>query len=61
MDEGEIKMKTKIGNLHEELIIKDEPINQFSVLPSTENSNIPQKRCKLKQNGHVVFHSVQIS
>ena len=48
MDEGEIKMKTKIGNLHEELIIKDEPINHFSVLPSTENSNISQKKVQIK-------------
>ena len=48
MDEGEIKMKTKIGNLHEELIIKDEPINQFCVLPSTENSNIPSKKVQIK-------------
>ena len=48
MDEGEIKMKTKIGNLHEELIIKDEPINQSSVLPSTENSNIPSKKVQIK-------------
>ena len=48
MDEGEIKIKTKIGNLHEELIIKDEPINQFSVLPSTENSNIPSKKVQIK-------------
>ena len=48
MDEGEMNMKTKIGNLHEEFIIKDEPINQLSVLPSTENSNIPQKKVQIK-------------
>ena len=45
MNQGDIEMKSEV---HEELQIKDEPIDQFSVLPSTENTNMTYKDLHVK-------------
>ena len=37
MDQGDIEMKSEV---HEELLIKDEPIDQFYLTPSSKNTNM---------------------
>ena len=51
MNQGDIEMKSEV---HEELQIKDEPIDQFSLSPSSKNTNMPHQEADIRVLGSVL-------
>ena len=49
MDEGQIEMKDEIVHQHDELFIKDGPIVQSSVLPSTEKTKVEKSDLRVRK------------